>query len=498
MRIGILGLLHESNTFISQPTKFENFQEDLFAEGTEVIRRLGNSHHEIGGFIQGLQQAAQHQSIELVPLFAARATPSGTIEANTFQHLVQKILSSIERNLPLDGLLVAAHGAAVSQAYPDADGYWLGRVREQLGQGRPIIGTLDPHANLSQAMVSACDALIAYRTNPHLDQKQRGLEAASLLVNTLSGKALPTMAACFPPLVINIERQSTDEPHWRHPFELADQQATQPNVLSNSIFLGFPYADVAEMGAASLVVTNNDAPLAKSLAQELSDYLWDHRTDFLGQLVEVNQALDLCRDQPDERVCLLDMGDNVGGGSAADGTVIAQSLFNQKLGPACVCIFDPAAVGKCIQAGKGSQIPLTVGGRTDGYHGSPLDLEVRVVSFHDGKFSESLPRHGGITEFDQGLSAVVETLDQTLTVLLTSKRMVPFSLQQLVSCGIDPAPFRILVAKGVHAPLAAYRDVCHRFIRVNTPGVTCADLSRLPFRNRRRPLYPLEQDAVGG
>jgi len=72
--------------------------------------------------------------------------------------------------------------------------------------------------------------------------------------------------------------------------------------------------------------------------------------------------------------------------------------------------------------------------------------------------------------------------------------MAPFSLAQLTSCGLDPRQFRVLVAKGVVAPIAAYQSVCDHFIRVNTPGVTTADLATLPYRRRRRPLFPFETD----
>ena len=95
-------------------------------------------------------------------------------------------------------------------------------------------------------------------------------------------------------------------------------------------------------------------------------------------------------------------------------------------------------------------------------------------------------------EFDQGRTAVVRVRGTGLTLLITSKRMVPFSLEQLRSCGLNPLDFRVLVAKGVHAPVAAYREVCDTFIRVNTPGATSADLSSFPFLNRRQPLYPFE------
>lgn len=495
MRIGIVALLHESNTFVRQPTTLERFREDLLIEGDAMRTALAESHHEIGGFFAGIDEASATSAAQAVPLLAARATPSGIVTAETLEFLRDRIAANIRAAGPLDGVLVAPHGAAVSQTFPDADGAWLAGLRELLGADVPIIGALDAHANLSQQMVDSCDALIAYRTNPHLDQRQRGLEAARLMVATLSGRVRPTMAAAFPPLVINIERQCTSEPHLQPLYRLADAQLERDaRVLSNSILLGFPYADVAEMGAATIAVTDNDRPLAEQMAGELAGWLWANREELRGQLTSVDQALDSCQSTPSERICLLDMGDNVGGGSAADGTTLAAELFRRRLGPSLVCLFDPESVHACQQAGIGQAVHLRVGGKSDSQHGAPLELDVRVISLHDGKFREDAPRHGGIVQFDQGPTAVVASLDDTLTLILTSLRMVPFSLQQILSCHLDPQHFRILVAKGVNAPIAAYRDACDRFIRVNTIGSTSADLEQLNFRHRRRPLFPMETD----
>ncbi|MDX1928509.1 MAG: M81 family metallopeptidase [Pirellulaceae bacterium] len=492
MRIGIIALLHESNTFVRQPTTLTQFHEDLYLEGESIREQLANSHHEIGGFFAGLEQFTGAGDVVAVPLLATRATPSGIITAETMDALVARILALVEATPDLDGILVAPHGAAVSQLAADADGYWLSRLREHVGKDLPIIGTLDAHANLSPVMVQACNALVAYRTNPHLDQRARGIEAASLMVRTVRGEVRPTMAATFPPLVINIERQCTSEPHWQPHYQFADEQLSQPNVLSNSILLGFPYADVAEMGAATIVVTDNDAALAQRLADELADRLWQHRADFVAQLTSIEAALQICEADSQSRYCLLDMGDNVGGGSAADGTTLAAALLSRRLVKSFVCLYDPESVAACSASGIGIQLSLTVGGKVDDHHGSPLAIVARVVSLHTGCFREDAPRHGGIVEFDQGATAVVETLDRSLTIMLTSRRMVPFSLQQIKSCQLDPLQFRILVAKGVNAPLAAYREVCDKFLRVNTLGSTSADLNQLDFLHRRRPLYPFE------
>lgn len=488
MRIGIIAFLHESNTFSTQPTTRESFRKGLLLKGEAIRSAMADAHHEVGGFFAGLDAAGA----EAVPLFAARALPSGTIRADDFSSLVEELLDSVRHHLPLDGILVAPHGATVSESFPDADGHWLGQLRELVGDRIPIIGTLDAHANLSQQMTDSCDALVAYRTNPHLDQRDRGREAASLIVRTVHREITPVMAASFPPLAISIERQCTEEPPLQGLLLDADEQLEIDGVLSNSILLGFPYADVAEMGAAVIVVTDNQQELAQQLAAELAGKMWALRDQFVSDLISVEQAIQQCQNAK-QRICLLDMGDNVGGGSSADGTELLAALDRHGLGPAFGCLFDPEAVVACQQAGVGSRLHLRLGGKTDQMHGAPLETDVRVISLHSGVFREPQPRHGGITDFDQGPTAICET-DSGLTLMLTSQRMVPFSLQQLSSCDLDPKRFRILVAKGVNAPIAAYRSVCDAFIRVNTIGSTCADVTRLSYRHRRRPMFPWEPE----
>ena len=488
MHVGILALQHESNTFIAEPTTLRHFKENLLVSGEAIRARLADSHHEVGGFFAGLAQAG----LEAVPIFAARAMPYGTITGETFAELQKRTFAELDRAERLDGLLVAPHGAAVAETARDADGHWLTELRRLVGDQMPIFGTLDPHANLSPRMVAATNGLVAYRTNPHLDQRARGIEAATLLARTLRGEIRPTQAAAFPPLAINIERQLTTEPHLRPLYELADAQLQRPGVLSNSVILGFPYADVEEIGSATLAITNDDRSLAERSAQELSDYLWTHRKDFVGQLISIDDALDRAKKLAGP-VCLLDMGDNVGGGSPADSTHLAHAIRRHGITSAFVCLYDPAAVEQLWQWKPDSArtIRLSVGGKTDRRHGEPFTDEFFMVGLVDGKFTEPQPRHGGMTQCDQGPTAIVRGASG-LTIMLTSLRMPPFSLRQLTAFGVDPASFQVIVAKGVNAPVAAYAPVCPHLIRVNTPGCTTAEITSLSFHHRRRPLFPFE------
>src|SRR4051812_5464821 len=244
MRIGIIALLQESNTFIGQPTALAHFEQELLVTGEAVRQRLAGTHHEVAGMFHALEEAGE----EAVPIFAARAVPFGVIEAAAIERLLEMMFAELGKAGKLDGVLVAPHGATVSEPYPDVDGHWLGELRRRIGPDVPIIGTLDAHANLSPAMVAAANALIAYRTNPHLDQRSRGIDAARMMIDTLRGKLRPTMAAAFPPLAINIEKQHTAEEPCLSAYKFADEQLANEKLLMNSIVLGFPYADVPEMG----------------------------------------------------------------------------------------------------------------------------------------------------------------------------------------------------------------------------------------------------------
>ena len=449
MRVGIIALHHESNSFLPQPTTLENFRADTIATGEAIHKLFAASHHEIGGFFEGLTK----QSIDPIPIFAARAIPSGVITAQTANALVEQILKELDDADHLDGLLIAAHGAAVAENHRDFDGHWLSRVRERFGSSRPIVCTLDLHANVSQRMIDACDATIAYRTNPHLDQRDRGIEAAKILARTLRGEVKPKQAVALPPIAINIERQLSEASPTRELMAFVDEIRNRPGVLSASAVLGFPYADVAEMGSSFIVATNDDLELAKSLANEIAQYVVQRRHSFDAELISVDTAIDDAMQRPGP-VCLLDIGDNVGGGSPGDGTALAHALASRHT-RSLVCINDPVAVQAIKRATPGASSDLEIGGKLDTLQGPPLSDLFHIRSLHTGQFAEPAPRHGGKTHYDMGLCAVVDTAGG-LTILLTSRRTPPFSLNQLLSCDLDPAQFQIIVVKGVHAPVAAY------------------------------------------
>lgn len=487
-RIGIVGIYHESNTFLSTSTEWDDFEKGHLLIGKEIVAEYRTAYHEIGGVVEVL---SKQEDVDLIPILYAEATPGGKISTLASNKLLELLEEHLVKAGPLDGLMVLPHGAAVSEKYSDFDGKWLRMVRELMGQDKPIVGTIDPHCNLSVEMASSVNALIAYKTNPHIDQRKTGSDAALLLLGMLRGELKPVMTAVQTQVVISIEMQHTASEPCLSLYRLAEEIAGLPNVLSVSIVLGFPYADVVEMGSSIIVVTDDDSYEAVRLAGRLKSYLETHYQLFSGTKIGFPELPTLIG-KAEKPLLLLDMGDNVGGGSPGDSTFLLNFLEESDFGQGFMCIYDPEAVDQFSQVRVGGSLTVKVGGKTDRLHGFPAIITAELRAMVDGKFFEFEPRHGGQVSFDMGITAIVQTTRNN-TLMLTSRRIVPFSLQQLLSFGLDPGCYDLIVVKGVHAPLAAYMSVCKDLIRVNTPGTTTADVASLHFANRRKPLFPFEQ-----
>ena len=484
-RVALLGIYHESNTFVITPTVLDDFRNGKYLKGESIRKEYQLAHNEIGGMLEVLDK----EGIEAIPLLFASATPGGTISAETYNFILQETLEELKKVLPIDACLVIPHGAGVSEEFPDMDGHWLSKVREVVGDTIPIIGTLDLHANVSQLMVSSTNALVAYKQNPHVDMRQRGVESAKLLVNLLNGITKPVQALVQVPLAISIEQQLTANEPCISLYAYANQLSAEPGILALSIQHGFPYADVHEMGTSIIVVADGDYEKALSVAKKLEAYILVHKSSFVGKKNDIPSALNLINDSA-KPVCLLDMGDNVGGGGPANNSCILEAFEESKKYKFFVCMYDPQAVIDASLHEQGEQFDLTViGTGKDGL--KTLKLNVKLLRISDGTFQESNPRHGGQINFRMGKTVVVSTKEGGV-IMLTSLRVMPFSLQQLISQGVVPSEFDAIVAKGVNAPIAAYAPVCPTIIQVNTPGVTQADMTLFDYQQRRKPLFPFE------
>jgi microcystin degradation protein MlrC len=489
MRIAIIGLLHESNTFVATTTTRRDFQDCQLDIGQDVLRRWRGAHHEIGGFLEG----AGRFGFEPVPIFATVAVPSGPLCTETFEGFWHDISSGLRGAGDVDGILLALHGATVAAGTPDADGEVVTRLRAQVGPRLPVVMTLDLHANISPRMIDGVTATILYRTTPHVDQRDRGLEAARLIAGTVRGEIRPVQALRKPPMVANVAQDTSREPASALRRKL-EEEVELPSMLAAGIGYGFPRADVQEMGMSVVVVADADQSAANGSADRLAQAAWQMRYRFQANVPAPDEAIRQAAEWDGQPVVVSDLGDNVGGGAPGDSTVLLEQIVQQDVPDALIVLHDPQAAQTCAAAGAGIQVDLAVGAKASGGPGRPLVVRGRVRTISDGLFYEPQPRHGGRSDNNQGLTAVVETPGRH-TIVLTSLRMAPMSLQQILSLGIDPRRKKIIVVKGAIAPRAAYAPVASHFILADTPGPTSADLNSFEYRHRRRPMFPWERDA---
>jgi microcystin degradation protein MlrC len=292
-------------------------------------------------------------------------------------------------------------------------------------------------------------------------------------------------------MLINIMKQDTSREPLAGFMRRARQIEQQPGVLAVSLLPGFAYADVPQMGPSALVVADGDQHLARRHADALANELWDAREQFNVSLPDAAEAVARALAQMQTPVVLVDTGDNVGGGSAGDGTVILAELLRQKATGAVVFLYAPEEVRDCAAVGLGGEVALTVGGKVDRLHGDPVAITGRVALLHDGTYVEEQVRHGGKRVNRMGPTALVDLADGN-QIVLTTLRHPPFSLGALTCLGIWPAEKRILVVKAAIAYKAAYGPIAGTIIEVDTPGLTAINPGRLPYRHVRRPLWPLE------
>lgn len=502
MRIAIAGLMHESNTFVAAPTTRDQF---CVQASEAVLAHWKDSHHEVAGFIEGVTAAGG----EVVPLLTAGATPGGPVDDEVLGWWVDEFAGLLTAAGELDGLLLALHGAMVIHSFPDGDGEVARRVRTIVGADFPLVITHDFHANLSEQVVNNCNALVVYKTNPHIDQRQRGVQAAEILTKMIRGEVHPTQALAKPPMIWNILHQNTSREPLHSILAEARQLEQQAGILAVSVVGGYQYADVHEVGPSVVVVTDNDVELAQREAARLAQKLWEARDQLVIDLPDAAEAVRSAmgpslnpEPQSLNPVVLVEMGDNIGGGSPGDSTIILSELIRQNADGWCIVIADPHSVQQCVAAGVGEMLRLTVGGKTDARHGASIEVTGRVIVLHDGKYEETEPRHGGGRYLDQGQTAVVEISNPNSPdpevgqisnrLVLTTKRHTPFSLHQLISLGLDPRAAKIIVVKAAIAYRAAYEPIAGRIIEVDTPGVTAVNPLRFEYRHARRPLWPLD------
>jgi microcystin degradation protein MlrC len=485
LRVAIAGFSHETNSFAPLRAGQEALEAAPLLRGSAILEEHRDTRSPTAGFLEVVEGDA---ATTVIPLVFAAMTPMGLVTDAVFDQMMTEILDGLAAEGPFDVVLLDLHGAGVSESHADMDGEILRRVRQVVGQDTVIGTTLDMHANVSPAMIEYADVVTLYQTNPHLDTRARAADCARIAVDAARGHVQPVMHLMQLPLVINILRQGTDDEPVRGLLETAREIWSRPGILFAGIGLGYPYSDTPKMGSTVLVIADADRDLAAEAARELGQAVWNSRESLQGVAPTAEEAAAMVADRSGPTV-LLDVGDNVGGGTRGDSTVLAHALQGQD--GVFVVLTDGAGAAAAHAAGVGADISLTLGAGPPEAVGGPIDITGTVTHLSDGKFTQRGPSHGGRPQQHVGPTAVV-ACPGFGSVMITSLPFMPFSLEPYGAMGIDIATFRVIIAKGVIAPRAAFSAISDDLVLVDTPGPSTADFQRFEYSARRVPLYPFE------
>ncbi|MCA1725859.1 MAG: M81 family metallopeptidase, partial [Thermomicrobia bacterium] len=236
MRLALLGYYHETNTFATTLTDYAQFVASGILRGEELVRAHGEGQSTVSGYLD----VGREPGVEVVPLYFANTGPLGTITADAFERINAECLQLLREHGPWDGILLALHGAAVSEEYHDADGEFTARVRALVGPAMPIGVSLDLHGNITARLVENATVTVLYRTNPHLDARIRARECGEIIVRAVRGEVHPVQAIEMPPLVVNIVKQFTGAQPMQGMMEDVEAAMRRPGMLSASGVMGFP------------------------------------------------------------------------------------------------------------------------------------------------------------------------------------------------------------------------------------------------------------------
>ena len=485
LRIAVGGFMHESHSFAPRPTRYVDFVQPggfpRLTVGAPLFAAVKGTSVPIAGAIE---RAETMGGIDLVPLAWCFANPAGPVQDAAFERIMGLMIAELSNALdrgPLDGIYLDLHGAAVADSFPDMEGEILRRVRAIVGD-LPLTISLDPHCNLTAEMVARCDALVPFRTYPHVDMRAAGEQAMALLVERIRRRAPWARAFRQVDFFIALPMQCTMVAPMAPVLEERARLGTAPGVAEVAYCFGFPYADFKDCGVALAAYAETQAQ-ADAAADALKAFIDAREASFAGAVLPadevVAEAIRLSRGAK-RPVVIADTQDNPGAGGHGDTTGMLFELIRQKAeGAVLALINDDESAASCHAAGEGAVVALSLGGKSDGV---PIAVTARVLKLTDGKFVGTGPMAKG-NYADLGPCALIEC--GGIRVIVVSRKMQALDRSLVRHVGIEPSECSILVLKSSVHFRADFQPIAEAVLVGAAPGPAVADPSELPFKNLR-------------
>lgn len=489
MRIAVGSIMQETNTFAPTATDVATFVAGYLWRGEELLGGYGDARVEVPAFLDVLRAAGAVP----VPLLAAHAYSGGPVTRAAFDQLVGDLTGRLREALPVDGVLLALHGAMVVEDEPDAEGELLERVRAVVGPDVPVAASLDLHGHITPRMLASATILVGYQEYPHIDMWETGARTAALLLETLRGRIRPAMALAKRLMLLSPVIARTVDGPLRPVVEMARAMERDGRALAASLFPVQPWLDVPDLGFAALVVADGDAGAALEAAEELASMAWGARAAFEPELVSLADAVRAGLESEGTTV-VGDAGDAPSSGAAADSAAVLRELLAQgadRAGrPVYLTLRDAPAASACAAAGIGAEVTLAVGHSLSTAAGQPLRVTGRVRVLTDGTYTMRGPGATGII-MHMGLTAVLAIGD--IRLVLKSLPSMEWDPAVFTSVGLDPTDAALVFVKSPSHFRVAFAPLAQRVLMADTPGASRVNMRALGFKNVTRPLYPLDE-----
>jgi microcystin degradation protein MlrC len=468
----------ETNTFSPLPTGWTTYRETLFH------RQGATDLPDINFFVMPLKvwrKLAESNGDEFVESLAAHAQPGGFTVHSVWEQLRDAILEDIAAAGALDIVLLNLHGAMASTRCDDCEGDLLERARAITGPKTVIGVELDLHCHLTDRMLASANAIVLYKEYPHIDVEERAAELYRICRDAAAGKTHPVMALrdCR---ILGVWR--TTDPPVRTLVDRMKAVERGDRVLSVSFCHGFPWANLPDVGAKTLAVTDGDVGLARALADDLGSEIWKLATIYKPSFVPLDEVIAAIRAGSPGLTVVADVSDNAGGGAASDSTFILTALLESGIRNVILgAIWDPVSVRLCQEAGEGELLHLRIGGKISPMSGNPIDLVVRVE-----RIVENASVSFGAGRQSMGEAALISS--NGLHIVVNSVRTQIFHPDAFTQFGVDLAAYDVVVVKSAQHFHAAFAPLATRILYAVTPGTVSPDFARIPLPRAGRPLSP--------
>ena len=493
MKFVIARMAHESHTFIPETTKLKNFNdlggdELLESEDGKLVAR--GMRNGLAAYID----LADSVGAEYVIPVIGSAWPSGPVEDPAFESMGGKIISAVEKGC--DAVLLDLHGSMVTTGFPDPEGELLVRIRN-IAPDIPIAVALDFHCTLTSKMIDNATTISIYRTTPHIDTYETGQRAGQVLLKHLNGECRAVMAARRIPLMASLEKMGERTPPMKELIEmLSHLEVDHPDILLAGLSGGHPFTDVGPGGMTAVIITDDNPAAGVAAAEKLLASAWENREGLIYHPEPYLDSLETAKNLDEGPIIMADSGDiPSSGGYGADMTVLKAALEmefeDMGVGP----IFDPESARIMFDAGVGSEVALSLGGKREvpllNYKSEALPINGTVKAISDKPITCTGPMLKGVP-LSLGRMAVLST--GSVEIMVTEKKGEALDLEVLRHMGIDPEKKKYTLIKSRQHYRAAFGPIARHLMWVCGPGPTHPDFSGFPFQHIERPMFPLDEE----